>query len=223
MNRPFRIAIIGAGPGGLVLAQILRKDPRFHVTVYERGARDGQGFSLSGFRILMSPSILDGLCDQLPQEVSDLVQDAVGISAPEGNRVAIINERCEVVCRMDMQNWVELKSISRWKLREALLFESHEFVQFDKTFTTYTSNTNDKTIAVNFEDGDKIECDLLVGADGAGSKVRKQLLPKASRTVSGLTVTYFKVPLTKSTEAVIPWKSGCMVRSRPAVSLELSD
>ncbi|KAI1375799.1 hypothetical protein F4677DRAFT_101364 [Hypoxylon crocopeplum] len=211
-QKPLRIAIIGAGPGGLVLAQILRQDPRFRVTVYERGTRDGSDTSsLVGFRILVPPSILDDLRSQLPVRVAALIDRAVGIPQSQGNRVAFMDEKCRLICRMDVQQSREMSSISRWKLREALLHDADSFVKFGKVFSSYEGQKDKKgSVKVHFADGEEIECDLLIGADGAGSKVRKQLLPNSHRTASGLTVIYFKAPFTPETEAMIPWMSGCI-------------
>ncbi|KAF5535778.1 monooxygenase FAD-binding protein [Fusarium napiforme] len=212
--KPIRVAIIGAGPGGLVLAQILRQDPRFSVTVYERGVRDGSGTSsLVGFRILVSPSILDDLRSQLPASVATLIDDAIGVSQAQGNRVAFMDEKCGLICRLDVQQSRDMCSVSRWKLREALLHGAEEIVKFGKQFSSYEQlggESGDVKVKVHFADGDEIECDVLVGADGAGSKVRKLLLPNSQRSASGLTVVYFKAPFTPETEAMIPWKSGCV-------------
>lgn len=215
-QKPLRVAIIGAGPGGLVLAQILHKDPRFSVTVYERGTRGGSDTStLVGYRILVPPSVLDSLRDQLPAACVALIDGAVGVPQSQGNRVGLMDEKCGLICRMDVQQSRDMCSISRWRLREALLHGAEEFVKFGKQFSSYEEVKGEEGgVRVRFGDGDEIECDVLVGADGAGSKVRKQLLPSSSRTASGLTVIYFKAPFTPETEAMIPWKSGCVVRFR---------
>ncbi|KAH6995943.1 hypothetical protein BKA56DRAFT_570315 [Ilyonectria sp. MPI-CAGE-AT-0026] len=211
-QKPLSVAIIGAGPGGLVLAQILHQDPRFSVTVYERGTRGGSDTStLVGYRILVPPSILDSLRDQLPAACAALIDGAVGVPQSQGNRVGLMDEKCGLICRMDVQQSRDMCSISRWKLREALLHGADEFVKFGKVFSSYEEIKEEEGgVRVRFDDGDEIECDVLVGADGAGSKVRKQLLPSSSRTASGLTVIYFKAPFTPETEAMIPWKSGCV-------------
>ncbi|KAF5252702.1 hypothetical protein FANTH_2329 [Fusarium anthophilum] len=211
-QKPIRVAIIGAGPGGLVLAQILRQDPRFSVTVYERGVRDGSGISsLVGFRILVPPSILDDLRSQLPASVATLIDDAIGVPQAQGNRVAFMDEQCRLICRLDVQQSRDMCSVSRWKLREALLHGAEDIVKFGKEFSSYEQLDGESgDVKVRFADGDEIECDVLVGADGAGSKVRKLLLPNSQRSASGLTVIYFKAPFTPETEAMIPWKSGCV-------------
>lgn len=209
-SAPLRVAIIGAGPGGLVLAQLLRHDERFEVTVYERGTIQGNGVSLVGFRILLASAVLDTLRLRLPPDVRDLVDRAVGTPHRQGNRVAFTDETLHVKARLDVEISRTLNSVSRWKLRNALLSGHESFLKFGRKFTSYEENEDG--VKVNFEDGETVHCDVLVGADGAGSRIRKQLLPNSTRSDSGVTVLYFKAPFTPETEAMLPWVSGSMVK-----------
>jgi 2-polyprenyl-6-methoxyphenol hydroxylase-like FAD-dependent oxidoreductase len=101
-------------------------------------------------------------------------------------------------------------SVSRWPLRKALLYKSERFVRFGKAFSRYEKQKNG-AIKIFFEDGSTDECDLLVGADGAGSKVRKQLIPDARVTTTDLAVIYFKLPYTPDTKDLLPTRSASMV------------
>lgn len=128
-QKPFHVVIIGAGPGGLVLAQILRQDPRFRVTVCERSQRDGSSnSSLVGFCILAQSSILEKLRDRLSEPVASLIDLAIGVPQVQGNRVALMDEKCAILLRMDMSSSTDLRTVSRWKLREAMLHGADEFV-----------------------------------------------------------------------------------------------
>jgi salicylate hydroxylase len=214
-RRPLRIAIIGAGPGGLVLAQLLRDDRDFEVTVYERGALEMKdGPSLTGYRILMTPDLLDSLRKQLPGDVQVLLDKAIGLSQPNGNRLGFMDTMCKMICRIDLPLMRSTRSVSRWKLREALLSGASSGdlrVEFGRVFDSYKMD-GCKGIKISFADGESVHCDLLVGADGAGSRVRKQLIPNSSRSSTGVTTIYFKAPFTPETEAMIPWASGIMVK-----------
>ena len=210
-RRPLRVAIIGAGPGGLVLAQLLNKDERFAVTVYERGTSKGDGHSLAGFRILMPPATFDCLRGQVDTEVQELLDRAVGLPQPQGNCTCLMDQYCRIKYRSDATEQARsMHSISRWRLRRALLHNSSNFVLFNRQFERYEADEN--SIRAFFADGESIECDVLVGADGAGSRIRKQLIPNSTRHDTGVTIIYFKAPFTPETEAMIPWGSGGMVR-----------
>jgi 2-polyprenyl-6-methoxyphenol hydroxylase-like FAD-dependent oxidoreductase len=57
-------------------------------------------------------------------------------------------------------------------------------VRFDKAFTHYVREADGK-ITASFTDGTSANGDVLVGADGTGSKVRAQYLPQAKLIDTG--------------------------------------
>jgi 2-polyprenyl-6-methoxyphenol hydroxylase-like FAD-dependent oxidoreductase len=81
-----------------------------------------------------------------------------------------------------------------------------------KTYQRFEKLPNG-VVKVFFEDGTTDECDLLIGADGVGSKVRSQLRPDAKVIPSDVAVIYFKVPYTPYTKDLLPTPSGVMVYS----------
>lgn len=56
----------------------------------------------------------------------------------------------------------------------------------------------------HFEDGTTAEADLVVGADGANSRVRKQFLSHAKRVDTGIRAIAGKFPLTEETRKLVP-------------------
>lgn len=208
--KPLRVAIVGAGIGGLVLTQLLRGDPKFSVTVYERGGRNEEASSLTGFRILLSKEMLAALRSQLPADVTKLLEKAVGIQPPQGQHIALLDHKCRVKIGMTPPDFRDASCVSRWKLRTALLEGLDEVVRWKTEFESYETLENDG-VRIHFTDGTTAECDILVGADGAGSRIRKQLVPTSKRDTLGITVLYFKMPLTPETELMMPFGSGCLV------------
>lgn len=208
--KPLRVVIIGAGIGGLVLTQLLRGDPKFSVAVYERGGRDEAASSLTGFRILLSKEMLAALRTQLPALVTELLEKSVGIQPPRGQHIALLDHKCRVKLGMTPPDFRDASCVSRWKLRTALLEGLDDVIHWKTEFENFQVLENGG-VKVHFTDGTSTECDLLVGADGAGSKIRKQLLPNSKRDTLGITVLYFKMPLTPETEKMMPFGSGCLI------------
>src|SRR5271166_3378984 len=75
------------------------------------------------------------------------------------------------------------RSASRITLRQVLLAELDN-VHFGKTFQRYEDH--DGRITAYFEDGTSAEGDVLVAADGGGSRLRRQFLPDAQRVETGV-------------------------------------
>ncbi len=63
---------------------------------------------------------------------------------------------------------------------------------------------HDDRVRVLFADGTTTEADLLVGADGTHSRLRRQLLPQAEVVELGLTQIYGRTPLTSQARALTP-------------------
>jgi 2-polyprenyl-6-methoxyphenol hydroxylase-like FAD-dependent oxidoreductase len=94
------------------------------------------------------------------------------------------------------------KSVSRMTLRQILLTGLEDIVHFDKTFSHYELRHDGKVEAF-FEDGTSVIADLLVGADGSNSRVRRQLLPHAQLKDAGIVAVAGKVPLTDEVRSLI--------------------
>jgi 2-polyprenyl-6-methoxyphenol hydroxylase-like FAD-dependent oxidoreductase len=76
-------------------------------------------------------------------------------------------------------------------------------VHFDKEFTRYEPS-GDGAVTAHFADGTSATGDLLVGADGARSRVRRQLLPHARRIDTPAIGVGGKLPLTSQTQGWLP-------------------
>ena len=76
---------------------------------------------------------------------------------------------------------------SRAGLRQLLLSGLEDVVAFDKAVVGY-EHSSDGQVVVHLADGTSARGDVLVGADGSASAVRKQLLPEVSNAVASTNV-----------------------------------
>jgi 2-polyprenyl-6-methoxyphenol hydroxylase-like FAD-dependent oxidoreductase len=196
------VLIIGGGIGGLCLAQGLTS-AGIDCTVYERDRRSTD--RLLGYRVHISPQGSRALHDCLPPALFEALQATCG-RPPQFFRM--LTERMQTLISVRgfgeaAGNGVERhRSVSRITLRQVLLAGLGERVQFGRTFVRYETH-GDRVVAC-FEDGSSAEGDLLVAADGGGSRVRRQYLPHAERIDTGVAAIGGKVFLDEQTRGRIP-------------------
>jgi len=168
------VVIIGGGIGGLCLAQGLRK-AGIGATVYER---DGSAwFRHQGYRVSLKATGAGALQECLPE---DLFALAVATSIRAATRMVVLDEQLRPKFEKPLHHDPPGPGgfgVSRLTLREILLAGLD--VRFGKTFTHYSPAPGGRVTA-HFADGTTAAGDLIIGADGTGSAVRRQLLPDAA-------------------------------------------
>jgi 2-polyprenyl-6-methoxyphenol hydroxylase-like FAD-dependent oxidoreductase len=205
---PFHVIVIGAGTGGLCLAQGLKR-AGISVTVYERDRtrRDG----LQGYRVGIDPDGKRALRDNLPPDLYDTFVATCAQRPVYGNQMThqmkfLFSAGPEALKEGDEPPEEDRdESVSRMTLRQVLLTGVEDVVEFDKSFTHYEQHDNGKVTAF-FSDGTSATGDVLVAADGAGSKVRQQYLPQAKLVNTGLVGITGKTLLTAETRKLLPQK-----------------
>jgi len=200
----FHVVIIGGGIGGLCLAQGL-KQSGVSVAVYERDHTRTD--RLQGYRLHINPSGSRALHDCLP---ADLYDTFVATTGKSGGGFNFFSEQLRELLSLSpgsadaVLDPVEShKSVSRITLRQALLAGLDDIVHFDKTFVRYEESP-DGTVVAHFGDGTSVVGDVLVAADGANSRVRKQFLPQAERSETGVFTVIGKAPLTDVVRTLLP-------------------
>ncbi|GLZ32157.1 oxidoreductase [Lentzea sp. NBRC 105346] len=192
-----RVLVIGAGTGGLCLAHGLKR-AGIDVTVFERD-RDPQ-HRILGYRVGISPDGSRALAECLPPEV---FAEFVRTCARPIRHMNMRTEKLRELLTADVDPGSDPvrseKSVSRSAMRKALLMGLDDVVRFDKTFTSFARN-DDGTVTAFFADGTSATGDVLVAADGANSRVRKQYLPQAQVVDSGVTAIAGKVWLEPGVE-----------------------
>jgi 2-polyprenyl-6-methoxyphenol hydroxylase-like FAD-dependent oxidoreductase len=183
MPEPFRVLIIGGGIGGLTLAQGLKR-AGVSAAVYERDRALTD--RLQGYRVHISPTGSLALHECLPPHLFDIFDRTCG--APN-TAVRFFTEQMRVLLAFDGDLVADPDPVARHRaasritLRQLLLAELDN-VHFGKTFDRYEQR--DGRIIAYFEDGTSAEGDVLVAADGGGSRVRRQFLPHAQRIDTGV-------------------------------------
>jgi 2-polyprenyl-6-methoxyphenol hydroxylase-like FAD-dependent oxidoreductase len=170
-----RVIIVGAGLGGLCLAQGLA-GAGIDVAVYERD--ESPLFRDQGYRITLKETGARALRECLPDH---LFQLSVATAIRQATRMVFTDELLHPKFAKPIPAVEPGESrfgVNRQTLREILLAGLDGVVHFGKTFQCY-EQTADGRVLARFADGTTDTGDLLVGADGTNSAVRRQLLPDA--------------------------------------------
>ncbi|WP_431039426.1 FAD-dependent oxidoreductase [Streptomyces sp. P9-1] len=171
---PPRIAVVGAGPGGLACARILARHG-ITATVYDRDAgpdaRD-QGGSLD----------LHADNGQLALREAGLLEDFFRLARPEGQEMRQLDPSGAVLFQHEPEPDERFKpEIDRRVLRDLLLGSLPPgTVRWGHTLRAVTGPP-DGPRRLHFADGTTAEHDLVIGADGAWSTVRRALCDATPR------------------------------------------
>ncbi|CAI2166036.1 16072_t:CDS:2 [Funneliformis geosporum] len=193
-----KIIIIGAGPGGLALYHALMKNKdkkKFDVNIFERESSPKdrwQGYHIAlnsrGIRSLLNcipSSTVSNLSKAIPDPLTDVEFHGITISDNTGNLLLKppskqVKDYNEIV---KIPDDFSLIISYRDRLRDVLL--EGVSVHWDKKCIGY-EETNEG-VKVVFDDGSQEFCDILVGADGINSPVRKQKIPELQIFDYGIT------------------------------------
>lgn len=180
-NSKKRIAIIGAGPGGLTLARILQQ-AGFEPLIYERESSPterSQGGTLD----------LETHTGQKALQVAGLMKEFEKVCRYEGQALKIMNKHGHLRYKNDFQNNEDYSrpEIDRADLRDLLLNSLHpNSVQWGYRLIQAVPVAKNQ-YELQFEHGEKITVDLVIAADGAFSKIRP-LVSQASANYSGISM-----------------------------------
>jgi 2-polyprenyl-6-methoxyphenol hydroxylase-like FAD-dependent oxidoreductase len=193
-----RVLVIGGGIGGLCLAHGLKK-AGVSCAVYERESATPLETETERYSIQINSDGNTALHECLPDDLWEAYLTTAG------QPVAGIRFVTHRLRRLLAADWAPARDqasadwrVSRPKLRQVLLAGLEREVRFGKKLLRY-ERTPDEHVEAFFEDGTSTVGDVLVGADGVSSNVRKQFLPQASVRDLHVAAVGAKYRLTKET------------------------
>ncbi|MFT4269469.1 MAG: FAD-dependent monooxygenase [Pantoea sp.] len=179
MSNMKRIAIVGAGLGGLAAGSLLQK-AGFNVQVYEQSP----AFSRLGAGIHMGPNVLKVFRRMgIEQQLEDLASHPDFWFSRDG-------ETGEYLSRIPLGEFARKEygaayvTVHRGDL-QAMQMTSLEpgSVHFGKCLSSVEDSGSD--VVLRFQDGSEERADIVIGADGINSKLREHLLGVEAPTYSG--------------------------------------
>jgi 2-polyprenyl-6-methoxyphenol hydroxylase-like FAD-dependent oxidoreductase len=198
------VLIVGGGLGGLCLAHALKKN-HIPFKLFEKDQK--QDFRAQGYRLRISSPGIGALEYSLAPETWDLFKKTCAQFDPTSPMGRV--DAATAVTPADapmlggppphMHGSDSLPyNVDRTVFREVLLAGLQSDVYFGRQFTHY--ETEDGQVRAFFADGTVETGTLLVGADGVGSRVRKQLLPQYPILDTGVRSIYGKTLLSEALE-----------------------
>lgn len=165
-----QVAIIGGGPGGLTLARLLQLQ-NVNIKVYERDLNKDA-------RVQGSPLDLHDESGMAAIHKADLFEEFRNNFLPGADKTLILNEKGEIFFSdhetnldEDFGNAYFRPEIDRGALRKILLESLQpETVIWNSHFLSM--EPQNEGWLLNFKNGESVYADIVIGSDGANSKIR---------------------------------------------------
>ncbi|KAI9930161.1 hypothetical protein ASPWEDRAFT_48314 [Aspergillus wentii DTO 134E9] len=193
------VLIVGAGLGGLCLAQALKKH-NIPFRVFEKD--EATDFRAQGYRIRITQHGYDALESSLSPKILSLFEKTCPEMVIGGGARLDANGNTLSGPGGPPPGIGKAFTVDRGTFRRVLMTGIEEFVSFGMQFERYS--LREDGVRAHFQDGSIIDGGLLVGADGVRSRVRKQLIEQFYILDTGMRIVYGKTPLRADLEAALP-------------------
>jgi salicylate hydroxylase len=202
------VAIVGAGIGGLSAALSLLR-AGFAVRVYEQAPVLGE----VGAGISLSPTAVHGLnalgLHDTLQTKAYQPEDQCVRHYQTAKPMVWINRGKSLVEKYGERYYL----IHRADLHDALAAQvralAPDAIHLNKKCATVTQTANNASIV--FEDGTRVEADLVIGADGSRSQVRQAIFGPLEPQYTGYIAWRGLVPMSKVPQEILDPPSGIFV------------
>jgi salicylate hydroxylase len=165
-----KVAIIGAGPGGLATAIALYKQG-FDVHVYDKA----QEFRPAGTGLGLAPNGLNCLNVIEPGIVELLKTSGCQVKKSSLKNISGETVRTNPTSRYLEKYGQPLLTVWWWRLQQTLASKlPADIIHFNHRCIGFEQN--DSGVEISFENGTRVNTDFLIGADGLNSVVREKLI-----------------------------------------------
>ena len=200
-----KILIVGAGLGGLALAQSLRR-AAIDFEIFER---DGSPFDRAqGYRLHLDADAISAMGEVLAPDLHAVFEATAQRTQPF---TTILGKDLSVIRRLPTHDeygdvWPNGAgqdahvNVDRATLRQILLAGLEDKLHYGKTLDRYEADGDG--VKVYFLDGTMAQGDVLVGADGIRSPVRRQRAPDHDTVDAGITAIYGRVNIERASQLV---------------------
>jgi 2-polyprenyl-6-methoxyphenol hydroxylase-like FAD-dependent oxidoreductase len=183
-----RVIVIGAGLGGLCLANGLHR-AGIDVRVYERDPTPVT--RRQGYRLHLNEDGIRALTAVLPPE-----RWAAFLATAHTPLPRFVHLDAQLNVQGVVEHGGRHLSVDRQTLRRTLLAPVKELVSYGRQLDDFRLEADRVTAC--FADGTSATGDVLAGADGINSAVRRRYLPHARVLGTGLCQLYGKIPLAEA-------------------------
>ncbi len=201
MSTQLKVLIAGAGLGGLGLAQML-KNAGVDAHVFERDASPWE--RSQGYRLHIDADGVGGLSEVLSPKHLALFEATAMRALPYTTMVdanLLLNKRIPIDIYSHTEHHIAAGlathvNVDRAILRQILLTGLDDTCHYGNPVVSYEGR--DHGVEVTLSDGQTVTGDVLVGADGIRSAVRRQRAPHAQSMDTGVRCIYGRLPATRA-------------------------